>query len=71
MNKNDFSNINKLKSNEYYYSNEGYLIFTETYHLKRGYCCQNYCKHCPYKHKKNILNGNNKISRRNKRRNSK
>ena len=24
-------------------------VFTEKYHLKRGYCCNNNCKHCPYK----------------------
>jgi hypothetical protein len=25
-----------------------YLIFTEAYHLRRGYCCQSGCRHCPY-----------------------
>ncbi len=24
------------------------MVFTEAYHLKRGYCCQSGCKHCPY-----------------------
>lgn len=33
---------------DYYFSEEGYLVFTEQYHLKRGYCCQNGCRHCPY-----------------------
>jgi hypothetical protein len=23
-------------------------VFTEKYLLKRGYCCKNGCKHCPY-----------------------
>ena len=40
--------INKLKREEYYLSAEGYLIFTEKYHLNRGYCCKSNCKHCPY-----------------------
>jgi len=31
-----------------YFSPEGYLVFTEQYHLKRGYCCQSGCRHCPY-----------------------
>jgi len=44
-----FSKIDKLADDEYYYSPEGYIIFTEKYLLKRGYCCQNGCKHCPYK----------------------
>lgn len=33
---------------DYYWSAEGYKVFTEAYHLKRGYCCQSGCKHCPY-----------------------
>jgi hypothetical protein len=33
---------------DYYYSPEGYIVFTEKYHLKRGYCCQSGCKHCPF-----------------------
>ena len=43
------SNTDKLDKDEYYQSKEGYIIFTEKYHLKRGYCCNNNCKHCPYK----------------------
>ncbi len=26
----------------------GYLVFTRTYHLKRGFCCGSGCRHCPY-----------------------
>ncbi len=33
---------------DYYISEEGYIVFTENYHLKRGYCCKSACKHCPY-----------------------
>jgi len=33
---------------DYYYSPEGYIVFTEKYHLKRGFCCQSGCRHCPY-----------------------
>ncbi|MBU2915365.1 hypothetical protein KO526_15305 [Reichenbachiella agariperforans] len=34
-------------------SNEsGLIVFTKEYHLKRGYCCKNGCKHCPYGFKK-------------------
>jgi len=43
-----FSKINQLDPDEYYYSEEGYIVFTEKYHLKRGYCCKSGCKHCPY-----------------------
>ncbi len=28
-----------------------YKVFTEHYHLKRGYCCNNKCRNCPFKNK--------------------
>lgn len=43
-----FSQKKKLEEDEYYLSPEGYIVFTEKYLLKRGYCCKNGCKHCPY-----------------------
>jgi hypothetical protein len=33
---------------DYYYSPDGLMVFTESYHLKRGYCCKSDCFHCPY-----------------------
>ena len=33
---------------DYYFNEAGYLVMTEAYHLKRGYCCGSACKHCPY-----------------------
>ena len=42
----------ELDPEDFYYSPEGYIIFTEKYHLKRGYCCKNGCKHCPYGYNK-------------------
>ncbi len=41
----------KFEPDDFYLSEEGYIIFTEKYHLKRGYCCQNNCRHCPWKKK--------------------
>jgi len=38
----------QLEEGDYYYSEEGFIVFTKQYHLKRGYCCQSGCKHCPY-----------------------
>ncbi len=37
-----------LEEGDYYFTEEGYLVFTEQYHLKRGHCCQSGCRHCPY-----------------------
>ncbi|MDH5367414.1 MAG: DUF5522 domain-containing protein [Cyclobacteriaceae bacterium] len=31
-----------------YYIENGMWVFTAHYHLKRGYCCDNLCRHCPY-----------------------
>ncbi|WP_460965032.1 DUF5522 domain-containing protein [Spirosoma litoris] len=41
-----------LADEDYYYTSEGYVVFTAKYHLKRGHCCQNGCRHCPYGFKK-------------------
>lgn len=38
---------------EDYYFDGPYLVFTEAYHLKRGFCCQSGCRHCPYGFEKN------------------
>ena len=32
----------------YYFNEEGLVVLTEKYHLEKGYCCGNGCKHCPY-----------------------
>ena len=37
----------KLQPDEFYWD-DGNLVFTEQYHLRRGRCCNNKCKHCPY-----------------------
>jgi hypothetical protein len=36
------------ENKDFYFNEKGYKIFTEQFHLKRGYCCKNGCKHCPY-----------------------
>ena len=33
---------------EDYYLENGLVVFTAAYHLKRGYCCGSGCRHCPY-----------------------
>ena len=46
---------NVKSSKDYYYEN-GYMVMNEKYHLKRGYCCKNDCRHCPYVQKKKNKN---------------
>ena len=49
MNKPGFDNTQVLSNEDnFYYSKDGLIIFTEKYHLDRGYCCESKCKHCPY-----------------------
>jgi len=33
---------------DFYYDDSGLMVFTQKYHLERGYCCGNGCRHCPY-----------------------
>lgn len=42
----------KLVEGEDYYIENGLYVFTAQYLLKRGYCCQSGCRHCPYGFKK-------------------
>jgi len=32
----------------YYWSEDGLIVLTEHYHLEKGYCCGNGCRHCPW-----------------------
>jgi hypothetical protein len=43
-----FGKRGNLDPEDFYMSEEGFIVFTEKYHLKRGYCCKSGCKHCPY-----------------------
>lgn len=42
----------KEKPSEDYYFENGLMVFTEAFHLKRGSCCKSGCRHCPYGFKK-------------------
>jgi len=41
-----------LKEGEDFYREGQYIVFTEKYLKKRGYCCESGCRHCPYGFKK-------------------
>jgi hypothetical protein len=36
------------EENEYYYLENGLIVFKAAFLLKRGYCCKRGCRHCPY-----------------------
>ena len=44
---------------DYEMGSQGYRIMTEFYLVKRGYCCSNGCKNCPYLPK--AIKGNRKL----------
>lgn len=37
----------KSPEQDYYFEN-GFLVFTGSFLTKRGWCCGNGCRHCPY-----------------------
>ena len=39
--------LSKHDSNDFYFE-DGKMVMTESYHIKRGSCCGNGCKNCPY-----------------------
>jgi hypothetical protein len=34
---------------EDFYMDGPYVVFTAAFHLKRGFCCNSDCRHCPYR----------------------
>jgi hypothetical protein len=38
-----------LRPDEFYWEG-GLVVLTEIYHLRRGNCCGNRCRHCPFAH---------------------
>ena len=37
-----------VEGKDFYFNEEGFIVLTERYHLEKGFCCGNGCKHCPY-----------------------
>jgi len=42
--------IPELEENVHFYMEDGLMVLTETFHLARGRCCGNACRHCPFDH---------------------
>lgn len=38
----------QLEDGKDYYMERDFMVFTEYYHIKRGYCCKSKCRHCAY-----------------------
>lgn len=39
---------NLVEGEDYYFNEQGFIVLTEKYHLQKGFCCGNGCRHCPY-----------------------
>ena len=37
-----------VEGDDFYFDDSGYMVLTKAYHLQRGDCCGNGCRHCPY-----------------------
>ncbi len=37
-----------------FYYEDGLMVLTAYFLKKRGFCCENDCRHCPYKHQKEL-----------------
>jgi len=48
MKRNDDRSIKLNPKTEDFYWEEGKVVMTERYHLKRGSCCGSGCRHCPF-----------------------
>lgn len=44
-----------VEGDDYYLNEDGFMVFTEAYLTRRGYCCESGCRHCPYGFKKRNL----------------
>ena len=43
-----------LVEGEDYYMENGLFVFTARFLLRRGFCCDNGCRHCPYPKESNL-----------------
>ena len=53
----EYNSSNIMIEGEDYYVVNGYRVLTEKFLLARGFCCDNFCKNCPYKNKDKKKNG--------------
>lgn len=49
------SEYHLIENVHFYYDETGLMVFTKEYHLQRGFCCGNGCRHCPYNYE-NVAN---------------
>ena len=45
-----------VEGEDFYWEGEA-MVFTQRFHLRRGYCCDSSCRHCPYAEPSSALDG--------------
>ena len=40
-----------IEGEDYYLNEDGWMVLTSAYHLRKGKCCGNGCLNCPYEYK--------------------
>ncbi len=43
-----------MEGSDFYYNEQGSMVLTRQFLLKRGFCCQSGCLNCPYDFSRNI-----------------
>lgn len=46
---------------DFYFNEQGLMVLTAKYLQKRGYCCRNACRHCPYGFRKEVAAKQKKV----------
>ena len=44
--------MSPVEGTDFYYNESGLMVLTEKFHLDRGSCCGNGCKHCPFNYER-------------------
>ena len=44
----------RLVEGEDFYREGPYVVFTEAFLRRRGYCCESGCRHCPYGYRRDV-----------------
>lgn len=44
-----------MREGEDFYLENGRVVFTAAFHLRRGHCCGSGCRHCPYGKSRTVL----------------
>jgi hypothetical protein len=50
-----------VENSDDYYLEGSLVVFTKSFLIKRGFCCNNNCRNCPYKNKNAVEQFKDKV----------